>query len=164
MNKNQIIHRDLKLANIPYTYTNSQQIDFNVELSDFGVSKILQDEGVTRSFKGTIYSMAPEMIEGDDYTTNAYLWSIGIMMYQLLLKKKNPFPVGNQEELLKMIYTRPPAKDVNHFRLADLVGKLLTPNPNKRISWEEYFTYLFFKVEKLVLKDKLIGQHLWRLN
>ena len=89
MNNNQIIHRDLKLANVLYTYTNSQQTDFDVELSDFGVSKILQ-EGVTRSFKGTIYSMAPEIIEGDDYTTKADLWSIGIMMYQLLLKK-NPF-------------------------------------------------------------------------
>jgi serine/threonine protein kinase len=111
-------------------------------LSDFGVRKILQ-EGMTRSFKGTIYSIVPEIIEGDDYTTKADLWSIGIMMYQLLLKK-NLFPARNQEELLKMIYMRQPAEDIKDFRLTDLVGKFLTPDPNKRISWEEYFLHIHF--------------------
>ena len=55
-----------------------------VKLIDFGLSKkFLKKEHVLRDRVGTIYSMAPEVIQGQ-YTVKADMWSLGVVAYMLL--------------------------------------------------------------------------------
>jgi serine/threonine-protein kinase ULK2 len=98
MEKENIIHRDLKLKNIMVVYNKLNEINlltdqniqkhslnFTAKLSDFGFSKIMEDDS-TFSRVGTPITMAPEVLKNEKYTIKADLWSIGIITYQLLFK------------------------------------------------------------------------------
>ena len=55
-----------------------------VKLIDFGLSKkYLKREHVLTDRVGTIYSMAPEVIQGS-YTIKADIWSLGVVAHMLL--------------------------------------------------------------------------------
>ena len=62
----------------------------DLKLIDFGLAKA----GKTKHLKtiaGTPYYMAPEILNGDQYDERADLWSIGIMLFQLVCGRV-PFP------------------------------------------------------------------------
>ena len=87
MTEKDIIHRDLKLKNIMIKIDpNVEFIKFIVKLSDFGFSKKLIDDDLTGTQLGTPATQAPETHTGK-YNKKADLWSIGIIIYQLLYKK-----------------------------------------------------------------------------
>ena len=93
MQKNKIIHRDIKLDNILIKYKdnknnkNDSNINFVVKLADYGISKQLINP-VNKTFIGAIETMAPEILEGkDNYDNKCDLWSIGVIIYQLFFKK-----------------------------------------------------------------------------
>ena len=81
MHNNNIIHRDLKYENILFE---SNSPDAEVKIIDFGLSKRYDPhnknlcDGV-----GTIYTMAPQVLEGI-YDEKADLWSCGVITYMLL--------------------------------------------------------------------------------
>ena len=80
MNKNNIIHRDLKLGNILIKYKDDKCQDFIPKLSDYGFSKDLNNN-YTSTHLGTPATMAPEIMMNLPYNEQSDLWSIGIMMY-----------------------------------------------------------------------------------
>ena len=79
MEKENIIHRDLKLRNIMVIYMKENQtnpyfpLNFVSKLSDFGFSKIMEDD-ITRTKLGTPATMAPEIMMNRTYTQKATLW------------------------------------------------------------------------------------------
>jgi len=75
-----IVHRDLKPANI--FIRNGQ----NIKISDFGVAKLGQSD-ITQTGKtvGTLRYMAPEMLNGLNVDHRADLYSVGIILYELLI-------------------------------------------------------------------------------
>ena len=87
MHRHNVTHRDLKFENIMFE---SEEPDAEIKLIDFGLSKKVEGgkkymtEGV-----GTIYTMAPQVLRGV-YTSQADLWSIGVISYMLLSNTK-PF-------------------------------------------------------------------------
>lgn len=147
MDQKNIVHRDLKLKNIMIVYKKdkNQVLDIIPKLSDFGFSKIMDESDITRTKLGTPATMAPEILMGREYTNRCDIWSLGVIMYQLLYKTL-PFKARNESDLLKFILS-------NKFKLPegckiseplnDLLSKMLVVDPKKRISWQELFNHPF---------------------
>ena len=87
LHSKQIIHRDIKLKNILVKYDNKiPLIKFIPKLSDFGFSKVMEED-LTSTKLGTPVTMAPEVLNNEDYDSKADLWSLGVISYQLLFKR-----------------------------------------------------------------------------
>lgn len=81
-----IIHRDIKDDNIFVSP------DGVYKLGDFGVSKALKDKSRAESVKGTPNFIAPEVYLGKEkYDNTVDIYSLGIVLYKLLNKSRNPF-------------------------------------------------------------------------
>ena len=150
MNEKNIVHRDLKLKNIMIKENkenNGSVIDFTPKLIDFGFSKAVDDD-IMKSKVGTPATMAPEILRGSDYSKTCDLWSLGIIIYEILFKQ-HPFRARNEQEVLELITTTngnfkiPDGMTISK-PLNDLLRKMLTVDPNQRISWEDYFNHAFF--------------------
>lgn len=139
---NNILHRDIKPQNI-LIHNNI------IKICDFGFAKDIKDNDLINTFCGSPLYMAPEIIEIGEYTEKADIWSLGVLIYEILFKK-HPYPSKNHFELKKNIINN----NINiNFELIDknlgyILEKILDKNPKKRISWNEIFNskwYLNYK-------------------
>ena len=146
--KNKMAHRDLKLDNILLKKNEKGQ---NIwKLIDYGVSKqLLTLKMEYTSFVGTMGYIAPEIIQGKPYTNKCDLWSLGIIIYNLCFQEL-PYNVQAYNAMMNQINNigQKNFKRTGDAYLDDLINKLLVVNPDKRISWEEYFEHPFFKPKK----------------
>lgn len=76
----RMIHRDLKPANVMINLLNEPV------LMDFGIAKIMggRSAGATGSSLGTAAYMSPEQVRGDQADHRSDIYSLGIMMYEML--------------------------------------------------------------------------------
>lgn len=131
-----IIHRDVKPENVLLCGD-------QVKLSDFGLSRYVDDEKLTTTghIVGTMSYLAPEQIEGHSADARADLYAAGLVMFEMLAGK-TPFPA---ESSLGVMLNRlkSPAPDVRKLRrdtpvwLANLVGRLLERNASARYASAE---------------------------
>ncbi len=79
-----IVHRDIKPSNILVTQDSS--FGELVKILDFGIAKLLQEDvaGQTNCFMGTLAYSSPEQMEGKELTSSSDLYSLGVMMFQML--------------------------------------------------------------------------------
>ena len=79
-----IIHRDIKPSNI--LVTQSASVGELVKILDFGIAKLMQDSSreETSTFLGTLAYASPEQMEGQELDHRSDIYSLGIMMYQML--------------------------------------------------------------------------------
>ncbi|MBW2279044.1 MAG: protein kinase, partial [Deltaproteobacteria bacterium] len=136
-----IIHRDLKPDNVYLAV--DQRMREEVKLLDFGVAKILEggDEqlGLTKtgSVLGTPYYLAPEQARGGkDIDVRIDIWSVGVMLYEMLTGRL-PFDGDNYNEVLGKILMDdiPPLKDYAPKcpdGIVAVVNKALTKDRDKR--------------------------------
>ena len=150
MNEKLIAHRDIKLNNILIKYTNKEKTKFKVLLSDYGVSNRLSSlSRKLLTHAGNQLIMAPEILNAKPYNQKCDLWSLGVNIY-LLYSKQFPYKGGLAEKDI-LIEIEQKGQSVLNFIpekdkiLKDLLSKLLVQDPEKRISWEEYFNHPFFK-------------------
>ncbi|XP_046712794.1 serine/threonine-protein kinase 33 isoform X1 [Silurus meridionalis] len=105
LHKHGIVHRDLKLENILVdSYHESDgHAEINIKITDFGLS--VQKGGVGTMLQatcGTPKYMAPEVINGYDYSQQCDMWSIGVIMY-MLLSGEPPFCSKSEKHLFELI-------------------------------------------------------------
>ena len=91
--------------------------------------------------------MAPEILDDQKYNNKCDLWSLGVIIYQLYTKKF-PYEGNVNKAILNQIKKKGlSVLDViedNDYLLKDLLSKLLQKEPDKRISWEDYYKHPFF--------------------
>ncbi|MBI4556052.1 MAG: serine/threonine-protein kinase [Candidatus Hydrogenedentes bacterium] len=100
-----VIHRDIKPANILMDPAGKAYV------TDFGIAKILTaDTQLTAdgSLLGTPQFMAPERCQNGSITASSDLYSLGVMMFQMIAGRL-PFEAPTPGELIKKILAAPPA-------------------------------------------------------
>ena len=129
-----ICHRDVKPENIMFTNKN----DINeLKLLDFGLSSDSFESKNYLENCGTLIYMAPEQINNLIYSKAVDVWSVGIILYMLLNKGKNPFYIkgDTQEKIIKNI-TNNNITFSNDCLISNmgkhLINKLLKKNPSYR--------------------------------
>ena len=132
LHNNNIIHRDLKTANILVDSND------NIKLIDFGVSKILNNYmKITKSFVGTPYCMSPELLKNVFYDHKTDIWALGIILYQMTHNGKIPFQCKNFDRLREKVNNCKFDIDPNvygAFRV--IIQKCIQVSPQKRLKLE----------------------------
>lgn len=85
-----IVHRDIKPQNIMLLQNGT------IKVADFGIARFLQSETTTMTDKaiGSVHYIAPEQARGDYITDKADIYSVGVMLYEMLTGKL-PFVADN---------------------------------------------------------------------
>ncbi len=127
LHKSSIIHRDLKAANILVTSTGK------VMICDFGVSALLVTASSKRNtLVGTPHWMAPEVAHASAYDTKADIWSLGIMIYEMIKGSAPNSHIVDQAKLIQLIpRMKPPrlAEGEGTKELRDFVAACLRELP-----------------------------------
>eukprot|EP00934_Nitzschia_sp_Nitz4_P000490 Nitzschia sp. Nitz4//scaffold133_size116822//66538//68818//NITZ4_003809-RA/size116822-snap-gene-0.5-mRNA-1//1//CDS//3329535402//490//frame0 len=98
MHSRQILHRDLKYENVLFV---NQSPNSPIKLIDFGLSKTYGDNPELTAGVGTIYTMAPEVLQGK-YTEKADVWSVGVLAF-MLLSSQMPFYGRKKNHIVEQI-------------------------------------------------------------
>uniref|UniRef100_A0A8C4XC31 calcium/calmodulin-dependent protein kinase n=1 Tax=Erpetoichthys calabaricus TaxID=27687 RepID=A0A8C4XC31_ERPCA len=134
-----VVHRDLKPENLLLA---SKSKGAAVKLADFGLA--IEVEGEQQAwfgFAGTPGYLSPEVLRKDPYGKPVDLWACGVILY-ILLVGYPPFWDEDQHRLYQQIkagaYDFPsPEWDTVTPEAKDLINKMLTINPAKRITAAE---------------------------
>ncbi len=79
------MHRDIKLANI---LLKKEHASLVIKLADFGFAKeVNESEIMLKTYCGTPITMAPEIFQSEYYDKKCDIWSLGVIMYQLVYGK-----------------------------------------------------------------------------
>lgn len=125
-----MIHRDIKSANILLCSNGL------VKLGDFGFSKMYAatvSDDVGKTFCGTPYYVAPEIWKRSPYSKKADMFSLGVLLYELLTLKR-PFDGANMNDVMAKTLAGEyePLPNSISPEMAHIVNSLLQGSPERR--------------------------------
>ncbi|PQK13769.1 hypothetical protein BB8028_0004g07000 [Beauveria bassiana] len=130
--RNSIVHRDLKIENILISKTG------DIKIIDFGLSNLFAPRGHLKTFCGSLYFAAPELLQARAYTgPEVDVWSFGIVLYVLVCGKV-PFDDHSMPALHAKIkkgvvdYPSWLSSECKH-----LMSRMLVTDPKQRATMQE---------------------------
>ena len=123
-----VIYRDLKPENILLDYTG------HIALCDFGLCKLnMGDQETTHTFCGTPEYLAPELLIGQGYTRSVDWWTLGVLLYEMLVGLP-PFYSEDVNEMYRKILQEPLSfPPTISVEARDLLMRLLRRNASQRL-------------------------------
>ncbi|RAH85527.1 serine/threonine-protein kinase [Aspergillus japonicus CBS 114.51] len=162
-----LIHRDIKPQNLllcpsPSSYRSgtTQVVPFKgsedsfnpttgleslpmLKIADFGFARSLPATSLAETLCGSPLYMAPEILRYEKYDAKADLWSVGTVLYEMVVGKA-PFRASNHVELLRKIEKgedriKFPEENPASNEIKALIRALLKRNPVERLNFADFF-------------------------
>ncbi|XP_074111162.1 polo like kinase SAK [Cotesia typhae] len=152
-----MVHRDISPSNLLLT------ADMQVKIADFGLAKLMKPNQNNMTMCGTPNYIAPEVATKSSHGPKADLWSLGCLLYTLLVGKA-PFDSGGVRSTLALIakgyYTLP---SYLSDCAKDLISRLLQKEPHHRIELRDILKHPFItSIEKKYQEKMLMSRALSR--
>jgi len=150
----KILHRDLKPQNI---FMSEGDI---IKLGDFGISKALDNTSeMANTAIGTPHYTSPEICIGKRYNAKSDIWSLGVILYELMTFKK-PFNGLCIAEIMQNILYKnyKPISSMYSKEICELVHLLLNKNPDNRPGINEILQMPLIKNKAIALLGKTLAK------
>ncbi|KAL2858287.1 hypothetical protein BJX68DRAFT_163922 [Aspergillus pseudodeflectus] len=134
--RNSIVHRDLKIENILISKTG------DIKIIDFGLSNLFSPRSLLKTFCGSLYFAAPELLQARQYTgPEVDVWSFGIVLYVLVCGKV-PFDDQSMPKLHAKIkqgsFDYPPGLTTE---CRHIISRMLVTDPKQRATLAEIMNH-----------------------
>ena len=147
---NNILHRDLKPQNILLSK------NYDIKITDFGFATYYTKDTIINTLCGSPMYMAPEIITRNGYDYKSDLWSVGIILYEML-HGYTPFNVQNFIELIKEIKKKDIQIKVDVSEdCRELIYSLCKTNPYERITWNDFFNHRWFDNDEILTDENTL--------
>ena len=158
-----IVHRDLKPQNILLTSS------LNIKITDFGLARYInletkselhtppEYEDLFSTYCGSPIYMSPELLNHQHYNSKSDLWSLGIILYELITGVP-PFIAKNLKHLVHRVNTEKINLDkIDRTLISDdcfnLLRNLLNHDKAKRVDWDDFFSHKWF-ANNIILEEE----------
>jgi len=161
MHLNNVTHRDLKLENLLLARPNDIS---SVVIADFGLARNSKNARQVFSTQcGTPSYVAPEILLGKPYSPAVDVWSMGVILYTLLIGSF-PFAHNDQQSLFRLICSgkvddQQPEWGQISDDVKDLLKGLLDIDPRKRLTAADALNHTWFTNEKDCSSRELRKSH-----
>lgn len=152
--RNSIVHRDLKIENILISKNG------DIKIIDFGLSNLYSPRALLKTFCGSLYFAAPELLNARQYTgPEVDVWSFGIVLYVLVCGKV-PFDDQSMPQLHAKIkrgvvdypqwltagtclieLTNKASTDIYQTECKSIISRMLVVDPKERASLQEIMNH-----------------------
>lgn len=147
LHKNFIVHRDLKIENVLLTQDSRQ-----VKLIDFGLSNFYSKDDLLRTYCGSLYFAAPELLDAKPYIgPEVDVWSLGVVIYVMVCGRV-PF----DDVSVPMLHSKIKSGKLEFPSYVSedccsLIAAMLNVNPRKRCSLEQAAKFPWLKKNSFCL-------------
>ncbi|KAF2770851.1 Pkinase-domain-containing protein [Teratosphaeria nubilosa] len=134
--RNSIVHRDLKIENILISKNG------DIKIIDFGLSNMFNPKSHLKTFCGSLYFAAPELLQARQYTgPEVDVWSFGIVLYVLVCGKV-PF----DDQSMPQLHAKIKRGNVEYppwlsLECKSLIARMLNTNPQDRATLNEIMNH-----------------------